>query len=210
MGLGVIFSSMGTFTHCAHFYPVILSPCFFFYFHILCKFQFPFFVVIFGVFTSGRSSVLAWGVCLSISNVSLKQRATASSHGVTDSSVILPWCFLPQTLHEWPGFQALFNSLTLPSAVGTHSSGLCPHSHASLCCALWFPSQPACYCVGLLTLLLTSSLSAAVGEIKDPSPFRALQRWDNHPTEVTCENSGSTPCGLRVPFSTLPWLLKAH
>lgn len=136
-----------------------------------------------------------------------------------ESHCFFSWCYrlfcdsalmLPQILHEWPGFQALFNSLTLPSAVGTHSSGLCPHFHASLCCALWFPSQPACYCVGLLTLLLTSSLSAAVGEIKDPSPFRALQRWDNHPTEVTCENSGSTPCGLRVPFSTLPWLLKAH
>lgn len=48
---------------------------------------------------------------------------------------------LPPTLNEFLGSQAL----ALPSAVDTHRSSLCPHSHAPFCCASTVWTHQHCY-----------------------------------------------------------------
>lgn len=88
----------------------------------------------------------------------------------------------------------------LASAVGTHRSGLCPHSHAPLC---WV-SLLLC---GLISIV-ASSLSASGSEIEDRSPFLTLHTETSMPADMACETSGGANVWLRAPFSALSWLLK--
>lgn len=132
MVLGVIFSYMGTLIH-AHIYPVILSPPSSSTFTSYASFNF--------LFCGNFWCFHFWQeFCPGLRCLSVYMQCVPEA----ESHCFFSWCYrlfcdsalmLPQTLHELPGFQALFNSLTLPSAVGTHRSGLCPHSQASLCCA---------------------------------------------------------------------------
>lgn len=142
MGLSVMFSRRGTFTHCLHIHPhcpLLPSPClyhmpvslFFYCGHFWC---FPFWQELWPGLR-----------CLSV----FVPEACAETHCFFSESRRLLWdsaMMLPPTLSELPGSQAPCNSLALPSAVGTRRSGPCPHPHIPFCVPSGF--HLVCYRVG--------------------------------------------------------------